>query len=101
MPGVWFVEDLWNRLGRHVVDDALMAAAQQAPRHVGAHSSKADHCELHEPVLLCASSFQRAVASDQRVGGAVMSEIRLGLARELRNDALRQRLAELDAPLVE
>ena len=30
-----------------VVDDALVAAAHQAPHHVGAHPAESDHSELH------------------------------------------------------
>src|SRR5262245_9396172 len=48
-----------------------------------------------------ASGPHRAVPADQRVRGAVVGELGLGLALELRHDPLRERLAELDAPLVE
>ena len=41
------------------------------------------------------------VAADQVVGRTVVLELRFGLALQFRNDALRQHLAELDAPLVE
>src|SRR3954468_23609635 len=44
---------------------------------------------------------QAAIAADQCVGRAVVRERRLALARQLGADALRQHLAELDAPLVE
>src|SRR6202453_535216 len=42
-----------------------------------------------------------AVAPDQIVGGAVMLQFRLVGALELWNDALGERLAQFDAPLVE
>src|ERR1700760_1246052 len=41
------------------------------------------------------------VAPDEGVRRTVVAELGLGLVREFRNDALRQHLAELDAPLVE
>src|SRR3990172_2438008 len=46
-------------------------------------------------------SLERSTASDQGVRRAVVAESGLRLAPELRDDALRQRLAELHAPLVE
>src|SRR5262245_44115319 len=45
--------------------------------------------------------LERPVAPDQGVRGGVVAEPGLRLALELRDDALRQRLAELDTPLVE
>src|SRR3989442_1045622 len=42
-----------------------------------------------------------AVAADQRVGGAVVVELGLLGRLQLRDDPLRQHLAELDSPLVE
>ena len=48
-----------------------------------------------------ASSRPPAVAPDQRVGRAVVRELGLVRALELGNDALRQHLAQLDAPLIE
>src|SRR5207247_11453405 len=45
--------------------------------------------------------FQLPDATDQAVRRAVVTERWLCLALELRNDALGQRLAELDAPLIE
>src|SRR6185369_8473758 len=49
-------------------------------------------------VRRCAAA---AIAPDLRVGRAVVTELGLGRARQLRDDALREHLAELDAPLVE
>src|SRR4051794_5662349 len=46
-------------------------------------------------------SLQPAVTPDQRVGGAIVCKLRLRHALQLRNDALRERLSEFDAPLVE
>src|SRR6187551_3437592 len=48
------------------------------------------------PILL-----QPAVAPDQRVRRAVVRELGLGCALELRDNALRKHFAELDAPLIE
>src|SRR5262245_66490657 len=45
--------------------------------------------------------LERPVAPDQGVRRRVVAEAGLRLALELRDDALRQRLAELHAPLVE
>ncbi len=45
--------------------------------------------------------FIAPVAADERVRRGVVRELGLRLARELRDDPLRERLAELDAPLVE
>src|SRR5215218_10971093 len=42
-----------------------------------------------------------AVAPDQRVGRAVVGQLRLGVGLELGDDRLRQDLAQLDPPLVE
>src|SRR5580704_5462314 len=47
------------------------------------------------------SPFGLAVESDQVVRGAVVGERGFGLAFNLRNDALRQHLAQFDSPLVE
>src|SRR5882672_10177164 len=44
---------------------------------------------------------QAAVAADQVVGRTIVAELGGGLARELGDDALRQYLAEFDAPLIE
>ena len=52
-----------------------------------------------QPDLSLSLSF--AVAADQVVGRAVVVELGLRLALELRDDALGQHLAQLDAPLVE
>ena len=38
---------LIDRVGRHVEDDAIVAALQEAPHHIGAHPAEADHSELH------------------------------------------------------
>src|SRR5216683_447094 len=46
-------------------------------------------------------ALELAVPADKGVGRAVMIELGLGLALELRDDALSQNLAELDAPLIE
>src|SRR5579875_2346757 len=43
----------------------------------------------------------RAVAADQRVGGAVVLQVGLSSAFELGRDSLRKHLAQLDAPLIE
>src|SRR5215212_1312257 len=43
----------------------------------------------------------RAVAPDQRVGGAVVAQLRLGGRLQLGDDRLRQNLAQLHSPLVE
>src|SRR4051812_40113929 len=51
------------------------------------------------PRLLAAT--EAAVAPDQRVGGAVVPQLRLGVGLELRDDRLRQHLAQLHPPLVE
>src|SRR2546421_7380275 len=48
-----------------------------------------------------AARLEAPIASNQRVGRRVVRELGLGLALELGDDPLRQRLAELDAPLVE
>src|SRR6476660_8016070 len=42
-----------------------------------------------------------AVAADQRVGRAVVAELRLLIGLELGNDRDGQRLAQLDSPLIE
>ncbi len=52
-------------------------------------------------IVLEPLAFSAPVAADQRVRGGVVLELRLGLALELGDDRLGQRLAELDAPLVE
>jgi hypothetical protein len=41
------------------------------------------------------------MSADQRVGRAVVAEFGFGFVGEFRDDALRQHLAEFDAPLVE
>src|SRR3954454_19550727 len=41
-----------------------------------------------------------AVAADQRVGGAVVAQLRLGVGLELGNDRLGQDLPQLHPPLV-
>ena len=46
-------------------------------------------------------ALELAVAADQVVGRAVVAELGLGLALQLRDDALGQHLAQLDAPLIE
>src|SRR5690348_10477395 len=46
-------------------------------------------------------TLERAVAADQRIGGGVVIELRICRALELRDDALCQHLAQLNAPLVE
>ena len=94
-------------VARHVEGDALMASCEQPPHHIGAHSSQADHCELHD-ILLHQNLVRRfqsanhaAVAANQVVGRTIVVELGGGLALELGNDALRQHLAEFDAPLIE
>src|SRR5664279_2524843 len=47
------------------------------------------------------SAARGAVPLDQLVGGAVVGEFRLALRLQLRGDALRELLAQLDSPLVE
>src|SRR5215470_7876303 len=47
------------------------------------------------------SALQCPVAADERVGRRVVAELGFGSALQLRDDRHRQRLAELDAPLVE
>src|SRR5690242_10867918 len=49
--------------------------------------------------LICAPPLP--VAADQVVGRAVVRELRLALALELRDDPLGELLPQLDAPLVE
>src|SRR5260370_6774016 len=44
---------------------------------------------------------QAAVAADQVVGGTIVAELGGGLALQLRDNALRQYLAQFDAPLIE
>src|SRR5262249_56285170 len=46
------------------------------------------------------SLLEAAIAADQVVGRTVMTKFGLGFAFELRDDALSQHLAELDAPLI-
>src|SRR5262249_51385914 len=45
--------------------------------------------------------LQLPVATDQTVCRTVVAEVGFGFALEFRNDALRENLAEFDAPLVE
>src|SRR5205085_1644415 len=40
-----------DNVGAAVVHDALVAPAQQAPHHVGAHPAQTDHPELHDKLL--------------------------------------------------
>ena len=40
-----------DRLRRHVEHHARMAALDEAPHHVGAHSAQSDHRELHDILL--------------------------------------------------
>ena len=47
------------------------------------------------------SLLELTVAADQVVGRTIMVELGLGVALELRDDALGQNLAEFDAPLIE
>ena len=42
---------IFDRLRRHVEDDALMAALDETPDHIGAHSAQSDHRELHDILL--------------------------------------------------
>ncbi len=42
---------IFDRLPRHVEDHALMAASEQPSHHIGAHSSQANHCKLHDILL--------------------------------------------------
>ena len=42
----------FDRVGAHVVDDALVAVAHQPPHEVGAHPAEADHPELHPAPLV-------------------------------------------------
>src|SRR6185437_878732 len=65
-----------------------------APRTAGCRAD--DRIHASRP-----GSFQLAIASDQRVGRAVMLELGIRFALELRDDLLGQRLAQLHAPLVE
>src|ERR1700753_1907341 len=44
---------------------------------------------------------ERAIATDQRVGGTVVVELGLACTGQFGDDALRQRLAEFDTPLIE
>src|SRR5207253_69989 len=65
------------------------------PLGPGAYAVRPLRCLLPS----CAST--PAEAANQGIGRAVVLEIRLTLALQLRDDALGQQLAELDAPLVE
>ena len=47
------------------------------------------------------SILEPAVAPDERVGRAVMFELRLARAFKFGDRPLRQHLAQLDAPLIE
>src|SRR5437899_6072995 len=51
--------------------------------------------------LISSPRLARSVATDQGVRRAVVLQLRLRLALELRDDPLRELLAELHAPLVE
>src|SRR5437588_12098072 len=60
---------------------------------------------LSSPLVLThtfsCTPVELAVTPDQRVRGAVVSELRLGRVLQFGNDPLREHLAELDTPLVE
>src|SRR5216684_3427050 len=67
----------------------LQPSCGPQPCH-GGGDRRSSHCAL-----------ELAVPADQGVGRAVMGELGLCLALELRDDALSQNLAEFDAPLIE
>src|ERR1051325_1275125 len=58
-------------------------------------------CSCSSTRLISSPRFAHSVATDQGVRRAVVREVRLRLALELRDDPLRELLAELHAPLVE
>ncbi len=45
-----FLNELFHGLRRHIEDHAVVASPEEPPRHVGAHSSKADHSKLHDVI---------------------------------------------------
>ena len=44
----FLLDQLLHCFRRHVEDHALVAALEQPPHHVRAHSAKSDHSELHD-----------------------------------------------------
>src|SRR5207249_4561697 len=47
-----FLRESLDGVRRDIVDHALMAAAHQAPHHVGAHPAQTDHSQLHSKLLV-------------------------------------------------
>ena len=83
-------------------------AFQKPAHHVCSHPSQTNHSELHSAFSLLElyklARFRLLVlpvAADQVVRRTVMSPAPARLAFELRNNALRQHLAQFHAPLVE
>src|SRR5439155_2539134 len=62
-----FARELLHGIRAAIVDDALVAVAHQAARHVGAHPTKSDHSELHVSVLSLAGEL-RSRRGDDLVG---------------------------------
>src|SRR5215831_13230634 len=95
-----FLDELLNRLGGDVEHDALVAAAQQALRHMGAHPSQSDHSELHEPLLCQEPLFIRACASAAtQAAGLHHSESPTTLAaRPARLLSLRRSASRVNSP---
>ena len=115
-PTAFSLTSSFDRFGRHVEDHALVAVLDQPPHHVGAHPAQSDHSELHTGSFVtvncrCSADTpargarllpaQEAVARDQCIRGAVVSQLGFSQALELGNDSLGQHLAQLHAPLVE
>ena len=61
----FFPRQIFDRLRRHIENHALMAALDEPPHHVGAHSAQSDHCELHD-ILSVKSELRPAAVSWRR-----------------------------------
>src|SRR5436190_12976863 len=79
---------------------AVAKTQNRERRRVMARSPLPSRYAGHQDVRAASAAGRLAVLSDQRVGGRIVPQIRIVL-RQLRHDPLRERLAELDAPLIE
>ena len=59
-----------DRVGAHVEDDAVVAAAHQAPHHVGAHAPQSDHAQPAWRLLLTRSWSAATLAPGRRREGS-------------------------------
>ena len=51
LPSRLFLDQLLDRLGRHVEDHALVSVREEPADHVGAHPAQSHHSKLHVRLL--------------------------------------------------